>query len=158
LVDASLRTTVVLLAAVVACGLVSCGGKSAGPDAGGGSAGGGGGGDASGDSSPVLSKGACALAGSDCPDGTRCDFFCDGQTASIGCRPGVAGAALGQTCSGSAPCAKGTGCLATSSSGIICRKYCSSDADCPTGRCHVVNVTIVCGGPDAGALVLQVCF
>ncbi|HEY2730031.1 MAG TPA: hypothetical protein VGK52_08815 [Polyangia bacterium] len=157
LVDASLRTTDVLLAAVLACGLVSCGGKSAGPDAGG-LGGGGGAGDASADSSLVLSKGACALAGSDCADGTRCDFFCDGQTASIGCRPGVAGAALGQTCSGSAPCAKGTGCLATSSSGIMCRKYCSGDADCPTGRCHVVNVAIACGGPDAGALVLQVCF
>jgi len=155
LVDASSRTAAFLLAAVLASGLVSCGGRSAGVDAGGGD---GAAGDASADSSPVLSHGACALAGDDCADGTRCDFFCDGQTASIGCRPGVAGTALGQACSGAAPCAKGTGCLATAASGIMCRKYCSSDADCLTGRCHIVNVTIVCGAPDAGALVLQVCF
>jgi hypothetical protein len=150
------------LAAALGFGLVSCGGKATGPDAGGGAGGGGGagagGGDAAAESSPVLSHGACDLVGQDCPDGTRCDFFCDGQTASIGCRLGATGAAPGQACSALAPCTKGTGCLAPTGSGVMCRPYCNSDGDCPTGRCHVVTVNVACGAPDGGALVMKVCF
>jgi hypothetical protein len=56
------------------------------------------------------------------------------------------------------PCLKGTGCLATSGSGVMCRQYCNGDADCPAGRCHNVNVAINCGVPDAGTLALKVCF
>jgi hypothetical protein len=152
----------VLRGAVLVAALASCGGKSAGTDAGGGAGVGGGtgagGGDAASEAAPILSHGACDLVAQDCPDGTRCDFFCDGQTASIGCRAGATGAALGQPCSGTAPCAKGTGCLATAGSGILCRQYCNSDADCATGRCHVVTVTVACGAPGGGALVMKVCF
>jgi hypothetical protein len=149
-----------LLGAALAMALVSCGGKSAGGDAGGTAGADGGAGAGGGDAAAeiVLSHGACDLVAQDCPDGTRCDFFCDGQAASIGCRPGSTGGALGAACSSTAPCAKGTGCLATSGSGIQCRAYCASDADCQVGRCHVVNVAVACGAPDAGALVLRVCF
>jgi hypothetical protein len=151
------RRSRALVGAAMLATVVSCGGKSAGVDAGGaGGDGGAGGGDAAAEA--VVSHGACELFAQDCPDGTRCDFFCDGQVASIGCRPGATGAALGQPCSASAPCTKGTGCVATSGSGVQCRAYCASDADCQVGRCHVVNLNIACGAADGGALVIRVCF
>jgi hypothetical protein len=163
---ASSRLREVWLAALLALATgvpsAACGGKSAGADASGaaGSSGAGGGagtGDASSDTAG-LSQGACGLVAQDCPAGTRCDFFCDVGSPAIGCRPGETGAAVGQTCSGAAPCSKGTGCFATSTSGMQCRSYCDSDADCATGTCHVVHVAVACA-PDAGStLVLKFCF
>jgi hypothetical protein len=163
-----------LFAALVAS--TSCSGKAASGDAGAGAAGsdgadeaGAGGadgpsdlgapnGDAPGEG-PLLSHGACDLFQQDCPDVSRCDFFCDGASASIGCRPGATGAAVGEACSGTQPCARGTGCLANAATGTICRPYCQTDADCAVGRCHVVNVAVGCA-PDAGSttLVIKFCF
>jgi hypothetical protein len=108
---------------------------------------------------PILSTGACDLFAQDCPDGFKCDFFCDGANAIIGCRPGATGAAIGAACSGTQPCTKGTGCLANPATGTICRPYCQTDADCPVGRCHIVNTTVGCAA-DAGStrLVIRFCF
>jgi hypothetical protein len=150
-----------LVALVALMATSSCSGKSARSpgDASPSSDGEGDGAGADGRSEAILSHGACDLFLQNCPDGTRCDFFCDGASATIGCRPGATGGAVGQTCSSTSACAKGTGCLANPATGVICRPYCQSDADCPTGHCHIVNVSVGCA-PDAGAstLVIKFCF
>jgi hypothetical protein len=156
---ANVMRLAVLLA--ILTGGPSCGGKSASPpgnDAGGSSEGGVST-DGPSEGGPILSQGACDLFLQDCPDGTRCDFFCDGASASIGCRPGATGGAVGATCSAAKPCTKGTGCLANAATGVLCRPYCQSDADCSVGHCHVVNVAVGCA-PDAGSttLVIKFCF
>jgi hypothetical protein len=131
----------------------SCGGSStAGPGDAGGSN------DAGASEGPILSHGACDLFAQDCPDGTRCDFFCDGASATIGCRAGATGAAAGQMCSNTNPCAKGTGCLANATTGTLCRPYCQSDADCAVGRCHIVSVAVGCAPGAMTTLMIRSCF
>jgi hypothetical protein len=101
---------------------------------------------------------ACEPALQDCPAGLKCDFFCDGTRARVGCRSEAPGAgAAGAVCGGSAVCGKGTGCLAAGPASAVCRPYCNSDAECSAGRCQTANITVACGGAQA-PLMLKICF
>ena len=52
----------------------------------------------------------------------------------------------------------GTACIAISTPGTVCRKYCDTDGDCPTGeRCHNDSVSVACGAP-ATPLALHFCY
>ena len=100
----------------------------------------------------------CDPHAQDCPAASKCDLVCDGTTATVACRADNGGGALGSACSPSMACAKGTGCLTSLDAGSTCMKYCASDGDCATGqRCHNVDVTLNCGGPQT-PLPLHVCY
>jgi hypothetical protein len=101
---------------------------------------------------------ACDPAVQDCAAGAKCDFGCQGNMAALSCRPENGDGGLGSACSGTAPCAKGSGCFGLPDAGIVCRRYCAADADCPTGeRCHNVSVAVACGGAST-ALPLRFCY
>jgi hypothetical protein len=100
----------------------------------------------------------CDPYAQDCPAGSKCDFGCDGTASTIACRPDNGGGAVGAACSTPMACSRGTGCLIMPLMAGACRKYCASDADCATGeRCHNVEVTVNCGGPQT-PLLIHVCY
>ena len=142
----------VALATVVALTVAACGaGKAAGADAGT---------DVGSreDSAPDVNGSACEPALQNCSAGSKCDFGCQGSTALVACRADNGDGGLGTACSGNMPCAGGTGCLGLPDGGVVCRKYCTADADCPTGeRCHNASVGVACAGTST-SLPLQFCF
>ena len=140
---AALMLAIVAATAPAACG----GGSSAGTDAAPG-------GDAAADAAVM----SCDPYAQNCPAGSKCDFGCDGTASTIACRPDNGGGAVGAACSTPMACSKGTGCLIMPLVAGACRKYCASDVDCATGeRCHNVEVTVNCGGPQT-PLLLHVCY
>ena len=136
-----------LLAIVAATALAACGGRSTAW------------------TDPTFSDAAvdtglmsCDPYAQDCPAGSKCAFGCDGTTATIACRADTGGGGVGSVCSGPMACAKGADCLIMPVTGGACRKYCATDGDCATGeRCHNVDVTVNCGGPQT-PLLLHVCY
>lgn len=139
-----------MLAAAAALAIAACGGKSAAKA------------DATTDAT-VADAGAdsgaagCDPALQDCPAGSRCDFGCEGSTAVLACHAGADGGAVAAPCSATAPCTRGTGCVATTDAGSLCRKYCTVDGDCATGeRCHNVSVSLGCAGGQL--LNLHLCY
>jgi hypothetical protein len=100
---------------------------------------------------------ACDPAAQNCGAGQKCDFGCQGAMAVVACWPATDGGVVGTTCTTVATCSAGTACIAISTAGTVCRKYCDTDGDCPTGeRCHNDTVTVSCGTP-ATPLSLHFC-
>jgi hypothetical protein len=137
------------LAAVVAVTVAACGGTGAvTADAG-----------PRDDGAAETGAAGCDPVAQSCGAGQKCDFGCAGNTAVVGCWPSTDGGVIGTPCAAAMPCARGGGCVASSSSGgAFCRKYCASDGDCATGeRCHNDTVGVACGGP-ATSLALHFCY
>jgi hypothetical protein len=105
--------------------------------------------------------GSCSTGLQDCLVGNKCDFSCDGATLVIGCRADDGGGVdLGMACGGTRLCKKGSGCFAAAASAggnAVCRKYCSTDNDCPTGQCQTATITISCAGV-ASMATMRICF
>jgi hypothetical protein len=101
----------------------------------------------------------CDPAAQNCASGSKCDFGCDGTTATVACRPDIGSGAIGAACSTTTmQCAKGTACITMPGGGPLCRKYCAGDGDCATGeRCHNDNVGVACGAP-ATTFLLHFCY
>ena len=100
---------------------------------------------------------ACDPVAQNCGPGQKCDFGCQGTAAVVACWPATDGGMVGTTCTNTSTCAAGTACIAISTAGTVCRKYCNTDADCATGeRCHNDSVGVACGAP-ATSLALHFC-
>jgi hypothetical protein len=100
----------------------------------------------------------CDPALQNCAAGSECDFGCQGNTAALSCRAENGDGGLGAACSGTMPCGNGSGCFGVPDGGVVCRKYCAADGDCPTGeRCHNVSVAVACAGGST-QLPLQFCY
>lgn len=96
--------------------------------------------------------GACDAFKQNCPAMQKCDITCSTSgTPSLGCVTDSGGGKMhGEACGSGMACAKGNICL-TSMMKSNCRKYCSMDSDCPTGKkCQELKITVMCGGADAG--------
>jgi len=150
-----LTAAVLLTSAVLAVAAVGCGSKSGSPPDAGGTDGGG---IEAGTDGAVMGTMTCDPGVQNCAAGQKCDFNCQGgDTATVSCVADGTGA-LGATCSFSMPCARGNGCLTMPGSSSMCRKYCTSDADCATGeRCHNDTVGVRCTGPTTNFL-LHFCY
>lgn len=148
------RQTSIIALVVLATWTAGCGTKRTNPDSGSTEV-------STGDT-PALGDGvigaACEPGLQDCPAGSKCDFFCTGANATIGCRADDgAGVELGMICGGSRVCKKGSGCFAAAGSNALCRQYCTSDGDCTTGQCQTATIAIACGGVSM-PLMMKVCF
>ncbi len=138
---------IVVALTATACGAAKTAGADAGTDVG-----------SREDSAPDVSGSGCEPALQNCSAGSECDFGCQGSTALVACRPDNGDGGVGTACSGNMPCQRGSACLGLPDGGVVCRKYCAADGDCPTGeRCHNASVGIACAGTTT-SLPLQFCY
>jgi hypothetical protein len=100
---------------------------------------------------------ACDPYAQNCGAGMKCDFGCQGTTMVMACWPSSGGGAIGDACATAMSCAGGSACIAISTQGTSCRKYCTVDGDCATGeRCHNDNVGLNCAG-TVSSMLLHLC-
>jgi hypothetical protein len=96
--------------------------------------------------------GTCDPVAQDCPAGQQCTGGCNVQgvmSKVFTCAVPAAGAVAtnGQDCGNG--CARGHDCYTVATDGgtrSVCRKYCNSDTECPSGRC--VAEGLVCNAGD----------
>lgn len=92
-----------------------------------------------------------------CPQGQKCDLFCNGSIGALGCRDDRGRGEVAEACDNVNRCQKGTACLGLKG-GAQCTKFCSSDTDCGAGTlCKPAAIALSCGAGRGEPITVAVC-
>lgn len=103
------------------------------------------------EAAPPKWPGTCDPVAQNCPTGDECDIDCSKGLLFQCLKEGTG--KPGDRCAKTL-CVRGSTCTGASAATAVCRKFCSSDADCPAGKACDVDDGIICmmGGMSIGYL------